>query len=89
MYGVDKNKIVIFETPDNSIFYLKSKRQVRALSETTTEIMYALDFDIAIVKHALGFKLPGFIVSFKANSDMKKYLRQLKTILETAKNDKL
>ncbi len=78
----DKNKIAIFKTPDNANFYLKSQRQVKAVSGDATELTYTLDFDINIVKFALGFGLPRFIVSMKANSDMKKYLRQLKNHLD-------
>jgi hypothetical protein len=78
----DKNKLAIFETHHNAQFYLKSQREVKAISHNTTEILYTLHFDINLVKHALGFNLPIFIVSFKANSDLKKYLLQLKTILE-------
>ena len=79
---LEKNKLAIFETADKAQFYLKSQRQVKGLSDSTTEITYTLEFDSNIVKYALGFSLPKFIVSFKANSDMKKYLRQLKTLLE-------
>jgi hypothetical protein len=79
----DKNKIAIFETPGNAKFYLKSQRQVKPVSVNTTEIIYTLYFDKSIVKFALGFSLPKFIVSMKANSDMKKYLRKLKTELES------
>lgn len=78
----DKDKLAIFETPDNAQFYIRSQRQVKVISDNTTEIIYTLDFDIGLVKYALGFALPKFIVSFKAHSDMKKYLRQLKTKLE-------
>ncbi len=78
----DKNKIAIFETPANAPFYLKSQREVKAVSDNTTEIAYTLDFDNEIVNFALGFSLPKFIISIKAKSDMKKYLRQLKTKLE-------
>ena len=78
----DKNKFAIFETLDNSQFYLRSERQVKAVSDNATEIIYNLTFDLDLVKYALGFALPKFIVSFKAASDMKKYLRQLKTKLE-------
>lgn len=78
----DKNKLAIFETHDNAQFYLRSQRQVKAISENTTEIIYTLDFDIGLVKYALGFALPKFIVSFKADRDIKKYLRQLKTKLD-------
>jgi hypothetical protein len=80
----EKNKLAIFETSENSDFYLRSERQVNAISDTTTEIIYLLEFDISIVKFALGFALPKFIISYKANSDMKKYLLQLKSILEIA-----
>lgn len=79
----EKNKLAIFETSEDSRFYLKSERQVKAISDTSSEIIYLLEFDISIVKFALGFALPKFIVSYKANSDMKKYLLQLKSILES------
>jgi hypothetical protein len=78
----DKNKIAVFETPENAEFYLRSQRQVNAIADNTTEIIYTLEFDTNLVKYALGFSLPIFIISFKANSDMKKYLRRLKTKLE-------
>jgi hypothetical protein len=78
----DKNEIAIFETPDNAQFYEKSQRQVKAISDNITEITYTLEFDLQIVTYALGFPLPRFIVSLKASSDMKKYLRQLKKHLE-------
>lgn len=78
----DKNQIAIFETPDNAPFYEKSQRQVRAISDNITEIIYTLEFDLNIVKFAMGFSLPKFIVTLKANTDMKKYLRQLKKQLE-------
>lgn len=78
-----KDKFAIFETFDNAPFDLRSERHVKAISDNKTEIVYSLTFDIEIVKYALGFALPKFIVSFKANSDMKKYLRQLKAKLET------
>lgn len=81
----EKNNIAIFETPENASFYLKSKRQVKAASADTTELIYTLRFDINIVKFALGFGLPKFIVSMKANSDMRKYLRQLKNQLDNPK----
>jgi len=78
----EKNQLVVFETPDNSPFYQKSEREVRVVSDHTTEVIYTLDFDMNIVKHALGFALPKFVVSFKAKSDMKKYLKQLKEKIE-------
>lgn len=79
----DKNKIAVFETPNDSKFYLKSQRMVKAVSNNTTELTYKLDFDKSIVKFAIGFNLPNFIISLKAARDMKKYLRQLKNQLES------
>lgn len=78
----DRNHLAIFETPTGSRFYLKSQRMVKAVSDDTTEITYQLEFDKSIVKFAIGINLPDFIVSYKAKSDMKKYLRQLKQQLE-------
>lgn len=78
----DKNELAIFETLDNAKFYIRSQRQVKAISDNKTEIIYTLEFDIDLVKFALGFVLPKFIISFKAGRDLKKYLRQLKTQLD-------
>lgn len=78
----ERNKIVVFETPANSQFYLKSVREVKSISDNTTEILYAIQFDKALIKFALGFSLPKFIISYKAKTDMKKYLRQLKAKIE-------
>lgn len=78
----DRNKIAVFETNENAQFYLKSERLLNTISDNETEIIYTLTFDIGIVKYALGFALPKFIVSFKADSDMKKYLRNLKIKLD-------
>lgn len=78
----EKNNSAIFETVENIRFYLKSERMVKAVSETAAEITYKLEFDKSIVKFAIGFALPAFIISFKAKTDMKKYLSQLKQHLE-------
>jgi hypothetical protein len=78
----DKNKIAVFETSQNARFYERSQRLVNFVSTNNTEIVYTLDFDIEIVKFALGFSLPKFLVSMKAGIDMKKYLRNLKKHLE-------
>jgi hypothetical protein len=76
------NKIAVFETNENAQFYLRSERRLTAISNNKTEIKYTLIFDLNLVKFALGFVLPKFIVQLKTDSDMQKYLRQLKTILE-------
>jgi len=76
------NETAIFETPNNSPFYERSERQVKSITINTTEVTYTLIFDKGIVKLALGFSLPRFIISLKAKSDLKKYLQQLKSVLE-------
>jgi hypothetical protein len=73
----EKNFKAVFATVERSPFYLKSHRETRVVSESCTEVIYELEFDSAIVKFALGFNLPAFIISIKANNDMKKYLKQL------------
>ncbi|OYU82760.1 MAG: hypothetical protein CFE24_14305 [Flavobacterium sp. BFFFF2] len=78
----ETNKAAIFETPNGAPFYLRSERQVTAISGNKTAVFYQVEFDLDLVKYAVGFSLPAFIVSFKASSDLKKYLRQLKMVLE-------
>lgn len=77
-----QNEIAIFETPNNAPFYERSERQVKSITVNTTEVNYSLNFDKGIVKLALGFSLPSFIIYLKAKSDLKKYLQQLKSVLE-------
>jgi hypothetical protein len=74
--------LAVFETPDNAPFYLRSEREVRKIDDTTTELLYSIQFSLNIVSFALGFALPKFIVSIKTNSDLRKYLKQLKVHLE-------
>ncbi|MCG2614728.1 hypothetical protein LZZ85_10570 [Terrimonas sp. NA20] len=79
----EKNNNAVFETTGSERFYLKSQRMVRTVSKSSTELTYKLEFDKSIVKFATGFSLPGFLISFKAGSDLKKYLRKLKTRIES------
>ncbi len=78
----EPNLVAIFETLNNSRFYEKSQRLVTAVSKQKTKIIYTLEFDTSIVKYALGFSLPYFLISLKANYDMKKYLKNLKVLLD-------
>lgn len=76
----------VFETLTNARFYEKSERLVAVISSQKTRVTYTLEFDSSIVKYALGFSLPVFLISFIAKYDMKKYLRKLKAILEAGTN---
>ena len=78
----EKNRLAIFQTPATARFFLKSQRQVNMVAEDKTAITYSLEFDPAVVKEALGVALPRWVIALKTNSDRKKYLGQLKKILE-------
>jgi hypothetical protein len=73
---------VVYQTMSDSKFFLKSDRQVEPISPNETTVIYSIEFDKSIVKHGLGFTLPTFIVNFVTKRDMKKYLSQLKTVIE-------
>jgi len=72
----------VFETIPGSQFYQRSEREVLPLSAMRTKVIYSLDFDRSIVKFALGFPLPVFIIKWKAQRDARKYLEQLRRELE-------
>jgi uncharacterized membrane protein len=75
------NKLIVYETANEKYFYLKSTREVESITDNSTKITYSIEFDKAIVKHGLGFNLPTFLIQFVTNTDMKKYLSKLKTII--------
>ncbi len=74
----EESKKVVYETVFGSKFYLKSEREVEAVSSNETKFIYTLEFDTSVVKHGLGFSLPTFLVKLVAKADMKKYLNQLR-----------
>ena len=76
------DKAVIYESLPENPYWLKSSRQVEALSGNATRITYQLAFDIGVVKHGLGFQLPAFLLKYYTTLTLNKYLRNLKQILE-------
>ncbi len=76
------NQAVTIETVAAAPFWARSIRGVILVSENKTEVTYSIQFDMAIVKHGLGFQLPKFLVQFYTKATMKKYLKVLKHILE-------
>jgi len=78
-----ENERVVFQSVENERFYVRSTREVQKKAAHETNVVYTLEFDPSIVKFALGFGLPAFLISFKAKGDMKKYLFKLKSILES------
>lgn len=77
----EENAQITFETTDNSLFYQKNTRIVQVISDKKTLLNYSIEFDAKVVKHALGFALPKWLVAYKAQSDMKKYLRNLQRVM--------
>ncbi len=77
-----ENQQVVYKTPADSAFFLESRRRVEAVGENQTVFHYEVTFDANIAKHGLGFGLPAFLVGFVAKTDMKKYLKKLKAVLE-------
>ncbi|WP_435354943.1 hypothetical protein [Emticicia sp. SJ17W-69] len=75
-------KQVIYQTLENSPFFLKSTRQVEFISPMQTNVNYSIEFDKSIVKHGIGFTLPTFIINWVTKTDMKKYLVKLKSVIE-------
>lgn len=80
-----ENQKIEYKTSPDSECFLWSQRHVETLSADMTKVTYSLKFSKNIVKRGLGFNLPNFIIRMAAQSDMKKYLAKLKTILETNK----
>lgn len=80
-----ENSQIVYETVPESDFFLKSFRTTETVSENETKVIYSIEFDKSIVKKGLGFNLPAFIIELVANTDMKKYLKKLKSVIETNK----
>jgi len=78
-----ENKHIVYQTLSDSKFYLKSVRKVESISENESKVTYTIEFDNSIVKHGLGIGLPKFIIDMVTKSDMKKYLKKLKAVLES------
>ncbi len=77
-----ENNQVVYQTLPDSNFFLKSSRQAEYISQYETRVIYTIEFDKDIVKQAFGFSLPVFIINMAAKSDMKKYLAELKSVME-------
>ncbi len=73
---------VVFRSAADDPFYLTTTREVDKEEQGATRVRYTLEFDSSIVRFALGFPLPLFLVRMVARKDMKAYLHTLKAILE-------
>ena len=72
---------VVYETLSGSPYYLRSSREFQKINDSRCVFLYRVTFDHAIVKKALGFSLPGFLLRFGARKDMNSYLKKLKQII--------
>jgi hypothetical protein len=77
---------VVFETKPDSPFYLKSSRRIEALRDNQSRFYYGIEFDKHLVKQALGFALPGFLIRLGASKDMDAYLKRLKEVIAIGHN---
>ncbi len=78
--------LIICETTQQAKFWSKSIRQVEQFSGNQTKVIYRLQFNLNIVKYGLGFRLPAFLVKFYTRQTMKKYLAELKQVIEKRKH---
>lgn len=76
----EDGKRIVYETESTAAFYLKSDRTVGSHG-AGSRFTYVVAFDAGIVKHALGFGLPKWLIAWKTKSDMKKYLSKLAGVL--------
>jgi hypothetical protein len=56
------NESITYTTLPSSPFYLQSIRKVEVINEESCLLIYEITFDKSIVKHGLGFGLPGFLI---------------------------
>ena len=76
-------KSIVYQSLPENAFYLQNTRRVEEISGQATKITYKLTFDVALVKYAIGFTLPNFLIKFYTQKTMRVYLQKLKHILET------
>ena len=77
-----QNDTAVYQTQPGNPFFLQTTRKVQQASPATVSLQYQLVFSKAIVQHGLGVQLPALLVTWFTTYTLKKYLAQLKTILE-------
>jgi hypothetical protein len=74
--------LVVYQTAPEDPHSLRSTRSVRSTGLGHTEFTYLLEFDPSVVKLAMGFPLPRFLIKMVTRRAMKSYLKKLRTILQ-------
>ena len=78
---IDAPNKVIFITPKESPFYLKSRRFFTHEDGVTT-FRYVVDFDRRMIKETFGLNVSPKVVMKLYSFQMRRYLKKLKNILE-------
>lgn len=81
VYDAGKMELLARAIPGSPHFQ-DSFRKVEALSDSTCRAIYEISFNRAILKTALGFDLPDFLLRFQMNRVCRKYLKAMRILLE-------
>ena len=73
---------VVYRTLPQNRFYLRSTRLFEPLSPTQTRVIYKVDIEKAMIRDILGVALPPELVSAIYSARMRRYLRNLRRILQ-------
>ena len=73
---------LVLETPDNHPTWLRSIRTIKQLENGKCEFTYELAFSLDAMKQIMPFTPPGKLVSMWYKPRIRKYLKNLKRIIE-------
>lgn len=79
---LDRPNKIILETPDTHPNWLQSIREIKILNSTECIVFYELAFSLDSMKQIMPFTPPAKLVAMWYRPRMKKYLKNLKNILE-------
>lgn len=79
---LDKPSKIVLETPANHPTWLQSIRTIKEISNNECEVTYELAFSLDSMKQIMPFTPPVGLVTFWYSPRIKKYLKNLKHILE-------
>jgi uncharacterized membrane protein len=80
--SLQENQYISFKTVKGTSYDEQSFRKVISRGEGGSLVTYSICFNPDIVKYALGYSLPGWIVKLYTKQKAKKYLKNLRKILE-------
>jgi hypothetical protein len=71
------------ETPPGHMYWLRCTRTCQKIDDNLTSVTYELAFEREMIEAATGVPVPSKFVEMYYSSTVSKYLRNLKTILES------